>query len=279
MQKTVVKRRSGRPSKLKSGPSSQMNKTLLKSMQILERLAESNNGLSLSELSMQLGIAPATIHRLLYTFEKRGYIYHDHELGLWFIGVKTFEVGSAFLNKRDLVAIAKPIMHELVEISGETVNLSIVDDGEIVYISQVESSEMMRMIVKLGGRAPIHASGAGKAILTTFSDHHIRQILKKRGLQRFTPNTIGSTARLEIELAENKKRGFAIDDEEHTIGLCCVAAPIYDESAQACAAISISGPKVRISASRLNVLGINVGEAAQRITNGLGGTQPGLYQL
>ena len=241
---------------------------------ILERLAQSANGLSLSELSMQLGFSLATIHRLLYTFEKLGYVYQNQELGLWFIGVKSFEVGIAFLNRRDLVTISRPIMFELMEASGETVNLSIVDDGEIVYISQIESYEMMRMIVKLGGRAPIHASGAGKAMLTTYSKNQIREILKKKGLKKITPNTISSTAELESEILKNKRQGYVIDDEEHAIGLRCVAAPIYNELSVACAAISISGPKVRISDMRLTELGISVMKAANRITQNLGGQIP-----
>ncbi len=267
-------RRAGRPSKSKSGASSRMNKTLSKAMLILERLAQSGNGLTLSELSMQLGFSLATIHRLLYTFERLGYVYQNQELGLWFIGVRSFEVGIAFLNRRDLVTISRPIMFELMETSGETVNLSIVDEGEIVYISQIESYEMMRMIVKLGGRAPIHASGAGKAMLSTFSKRHTQQILKKKGLKKITANTISSTAQLESEIQKSRQRGYAADDEEHAIGLRCLAAPIYDEQAAACAAISISGPKVRISDLRMAELGIAVMKAANRITNSLGGLKP-----
>ena len=276
MENSSHHRRSGRPSKLKTGVSTEINKTLFKSMQILERLADSSTGLSLSELSMQLGIAPATIHRLLYTFEKLGYVYQNQDLGLWFIGVRAFEVGNSFLNRRDLVSIAKPIMFELMESSGETVNLSIVDEGEIVYISQVESNEMMRMIVKLGGRAPIHASGAGKAMLSTFKYKKIQKILKKRGLSKFTSNTISSTEVLHHEIAKCKRQGYAIDDEEHAIGLRCVAAPIYNESAMAYAAISISGPKVRVSDERMNVLGITVARAANQITVAGGGKRPEL---
>lgn len=243
-------------------------------MMILERLAESANGLSLSELSLQLGFSLATIHRLLYTFEKLGYVYQNQEMGLWFIGVRSFEVGIAFLNHRDLVTISRPVMFALMETSGETVNLSIVDDGEIVYISQIECNEMMRMIVKLGGRAPMHASAAGKAMLTTFTKNQINQILKKKGLKKITPNTISSSSDLNAEILKSKRQGYAIDDEEQAIGLRCVAAPVYNELSVACAAVSISGPKVRISDQRLTELGIAVMKAANQITQDLGGRMP-----
>ena len=269
-----VKRKAGRPSKSHIGDVSSMNKTLIRSMQILERLAQSNSGLTLSELSQQLGIATATVFRLLYTFEELGYVTQNKQFGLWSIGVKTYTVGTAFLNHRDVVSLARSYMVALMEFSGETVNLSIVDNGKVVFISQVESFEMMRMIVHLGSSAPIHASGAGKALLATMTSSQVSKILLKRGLDRITENTINSADKLKLELKTTQSRGYAIDDEEHAIGLRCVASPIYNEFGGASMAISISGPKVRISDQRLNILGSKVAEIATQITQVSGGLLP-----
>ena len=269
-----LKRKAGRPSKLQIGDVKSMNKTLVRSMQILERLAQSNSGLTLSELSQQLGIATATVFRLLHTFEELGYVTQNKEFGLWSIGVKAYTVGSAFINHRDVVSLARPFMVELMEFSGETVNLSIVDNGKVVFISQVESFEMMRMIVHLGSSAPIHASGAGKALLATMNSAQISKILLKRGLDRITENTINSTDTLKQELEVTQSRGYAVDDEEHALGLRCVASPIYNEFGGASMAISISGPKVRISDQRLNTLGSKISEIATQITQISGGRLP-----
>lgn len=270
-QKTT--RRRGRPPKLQKSASGQ-NQSLNRALALLERLAEAERGSSLTDLSQQLGLPPATTHRLLNTFEQLGYVQHSAEFGVWFIGVKAFIVGSAFLNRRDIVATARPFMHRLMEESGETVNLAILDDGEVVFISQVESREMMRMIVQLGSHAPIHASGAGKALLATLSDQEVASILQKRGLKRYTASTIDNPARLRAELADIKRLGYSTDDEEHAIGLRCVAAAIYDEFSDPLAAISLSGPKARITDNRLPELGALVTRLAAAITQNLGGRLP-----
>ncbi len=193
---------------------------------------------------------------------------------MWYVGLKAFTVGQAFLKRRDFVASARPFMKKLVDLCGETVNLGIIDDGEVVYISQVESQEMMRMIVKLGSRSPVHASGVGKAMLSNMSEHDVSRLLQRRGLARFTDRTIDNPADLREALECIRQQGYALDDEEHAVGLRCVAASIYDENASAIAAISLSGPKARITDTRLAELGAAVWRTASAITESLGGRKP-----
>jgi IclR family acetate operon transcriptional repressor len=243
-------------------------------MGLLERLAEAERGMSLTDLSMQFGLPAATTHRLLNTFEQLGYVQQDEELGRWFIGVKAFTVGSAFLNRRDFVATARPFMHTLMEESGETVNLAVLDDGEVVIVGQVESREMMRMIVQLGSHAPVHASGMGKALFARLPDYEVTKILHKRGLTRFTDSTIDTPAALREEIRTIQRQGYAVDDEEHAVGLRCVAATIHDEFGGPLAAISLSGPKARITDNRVPELGVMVARAAAEITKALGGRMP-----
>jgi len=165
-------------------------------------------------------------------------------------------------------------MHALVELCGETVNLGVIDDGEVVFISQVESQEVMRMIARLGSRSPIHASGVGKALLANLPEQRVAGILQRRGLARYTDQTIDNPTQLGEELERVRKLGYALDDEEHAVGLRCVAAAIFDENGQPLAAISISGPKVRIVDNRLGELGHAVQQAADEITRTLGGYRP-----
>ena len=217
---------------------------------------------------------PATVHRLLSTFEELNFVEQDAEAGLWFVGLKAFTVGNAFLNRRDFVASARPYMQRLVERCGETVNLGVIDAGEVVFISQVESKEMMRMIVSLGSRSPIHASGVGKAMLASLSEQDVTRLLQLRGLARYTDHTIDNPAELRNALDLIRQQGFALDDEEHAVGLRCVAANIFDENAVALAAISLSGPKARMIDSRLSELGTAVRQSAAEITAALGGRIP-----
>lgn len=264
-------RRRGRPT---AKPAGGQNQSLRRAMRVLEQLAAAERGRSLTDLSQLLDLPAATVHRLLNTFEQLGYVQQDDERGHWFIGVKAFAVGSAFLNRRDLIGAARPVMRRLVEDSGETVNLSVLDDGEVVFVSQIESREMMRMVVPLGSRAPIHASGAGKAMLATLPEQDVAAIVRRRGLPRYTDHTLTAAAALGDALADVRRHGCAIDDEEHAIGLRCVAATVHDEHGAALAALSLSGPTARIVDARLSALRRLVVGAAAEVTGALGGRVP-----
>ena len=135
-------------------------------------------------------------------------------------------------------------MRRLMEQSGETANLAILDGTEAVFIDQVQCRETMRTIVRLGSRVPLHASGVGKAIFAALPDEQIDAILKVKGLPRITENTITAPETMWASLRVIRQRGFSFDDEEHLLGTRCVAAPIYDEHAEALGAISLAGPVV-----------------------------------
>ncbi|WP_163650221.1 IclR family transcriptional regulator C-terminal domain-containing protein [Modicisalibacter sp. 'Wilcox'] len=272
---TVENRRKpvGRPagSGKSSGGHSQ---SLVRGLNILEGLAAAPGGLGLSDIAQIVGLAPSTTHRLLQALHKQGFITHDAELGLWKVGVKTFQIGNTFLEARDFVATARPFLRSLTRDSGETANLAIRDDGLAVFLAQSESSQMMRMITRLGSRAPLHASGVGKALLAWLPDKEVERILQSRGLNRVTPNTLDTPARLRESLAEIRRQGYACDREEHAIGLNCVAASLHDEHGAPLAAISVSGPVARIPESRLAELGGMVSRAAREITTQIGGQMP-----
>ncbi len=275
---TSISKKRGRPPGPNSRAGDGKNASLARALTLFERLAESPMGINLTDLSLQLGMPPATVHRLLSTFEETNFVEQDVDAGLWYVGLKAFTVGNAFLKRRDFIETARAYMQELVEQCGETVNLGVIDEGEVVFISQVESKEMMRMIVAPGSRSPIHASGVGKAMLASLDEQEVAQLLHHRGLAHYTERTIDSPAKLRGELERVRQQGFALDDEEHAVGLRCVAASIFDENAVALAAISLSGPKARIIDSRVAELGSAVRQTAAEITEALGGRIPINYQ-
>ena len=272
---THFNRKRGRPPGSGNRGGENRNQSLTRALTLLECLAATPGGLSLTELSQRLGMPPATVHRLLTTFEEGNFVEQDAAAGLWFVGLKAFTVGNAFLERRDFVSIARPHMEALSGRCGETVSLGVIDDDEVVFISQIESRHMMRMIVRLGSRSPVHASGIGKALLAHLPAPRVNRILAHRGLPTFTAQTIDSPARLREDLEQSRRRGYALDDEEHAIGLRCVAAAIFDENGASPAAISISGPKARIVDARLTELGHAVRQTAADITRALGGAPPG----
>jgi IclR family acetate operon transcriptional repressor len=220
-----------------------------------------------------LALPAPTAHRLLATLEQAGYVQQGAG-GEWLVGVRAFRVGSAFLDHRNLVVQAYPHLKRLMEQSGETTNLAVIDDGEAVFVEQVQCRELMRMSTKLGARAPLHASGVGKAMLAAMSDAAASAALAKRGLVGHTTRTITSPERLALELEATRGRGYAIDDEEHADGMRCVAAPIWDENGEAWAAISLAGPTSRITPARVDALGRLVRAIADDVTLALGGHPP-----
>ena len=267
-------KRRGRPAKPSSSDGGVQVQSLSRALALLEHLAAAERGISLTDLAKRAHLAPSTTHRLLATLEQQGFAKLDVERGMWLVGVRAFAVGNAFLAHRDFLATARPYMRRLMEESGESVNLGILEDGEVVFLAQVECHEMMRMFVQLGGRVPAHASGVGKALLSALPEAAVDSILKQRGLRRFTENTTDGHARLREDLSRARSRGYAYDDEEHAVGLRCVASTLHDEFGDPVAAISLSGPRARITDARVDVLGGLARDTADRITAALGGRLP-----
>lgn len=267
-------RRRGRPVKASLNDGGTPVQSLARALVLLEHLAAAERGITLTDLARRAHLAPSTTHRLLTTLEHRGFAELDAERGLWFVGVRAFAVGNAFLAHRDFITTARPFMRQLMEESGESVNLGILEEGAVVFLSQVECREMMRMFVRLGGRVPAHASGVGKALLAALPEADVNAILERIGLQRFTDNTIDTRAILREDLNVVRSRGYAFDDEEHAVGLRCVASTLHDELGEPLAAISLSGPRARITDQRVDVLGRLVRDTADDITAALGGRLP-----
>mgnify|MGYP003627888061 CR=1 FL=1 len=248
--------------------------SLSRALSILNTLAESDGGFSLSDLALTVGLAPSTTHRLLTTLQNERYVAFDAERRVWNVGVQAFQTGNAFLKTRDLVSLARPVMRRLMETSGETVNLGIFDHGEVIYLAQVECLKLMRAITRPGGRVPMHCSGIGKALLAWISDREVNSILHARGLQRITSTTIDTPAKLREDMEKIRVRGFSFDDEENGIGLRCVASVVFDENSMPLAGISLSGPTARLKDDSIQILGASVVEAAVRITQAMGGRIP-----
>ncbi|HXV30257.1 MAG TPA: IclR family transcriptional regulator [Sinorhizobium sp.] len=268
---STVKGRRGRKAAENAAPSSVQ--VLDRSLSLLAIVAESD-GATLTSLSERTGMAPSTVHRLLTSLASHGMVTHDSDTGSWTIGVRAFEIGNAFLRFRKLGTISRPFLKRLMEESGETANIGIEDDGDVVFISQVESHAPMRAFFRPGRRGPIHASGIGKAILATWSDTEIARALNGRMLAHFTGRTLDTPSALIANIQEIRHRGWSVDDEEHTLGMRCIAAPLFNEYGEAIGGISISGPTVRIDNAKLASLGPIVRRTADELTRAIGGHRP-----
>ena len=263
----------GRPAAAVRNRSDQVQ-SLVRALTIVNRLASADEGVTLTEIAQQVGLSPSTAHRLLTTLEQERYVHFDAERRLWSVGVQAFVAGNAFLKTRSLVGAARPVMRALMEESEETVNLAVEDEHEAVYLSQVECRQMMRAFARPGARVALHCSSVGKALLSAMPEAGLSKVLHHRGLPRLSVKTIGTTTALREDLVRSRDRGYAIDDEEHAVGLRCIASVIFNENSDPVAAVSVSGPMARIPDERIPLLGDLVRRKADAITSQIGGVLP-----
>ncbi|QQP93508.1 helix-turn-helix domain-containing protein (plasmid) [Skermanella sp. TT6] len=278
-EETLIRSEPPTPSKAASAtaadPRSQTVQSLVRALHIMTILGEADGPMSLTELARTADLSPSTAHRLLTTLQQERYVRFDGATRSWYVGVQAFISGSGFLKTRNVVDLARPRMRQLMDQASETVNLAIIENHEVVYLAQVECHQMMRALAPPGSRLPLHCSAAGKALLARMAPQYVRNLMEQRGLPRFTAATLTTLEALEADLEQVRTRAYAVDNEEHAIGLRCVAATIYDERSQPIGALSVSGPKARVTDDRVASLGGLVRQAAAAVTNELGGTAPG----
>jgi IclR family negative regulator of allantoin and glyoxylate utilization operon len=265
---TEVRRR-GRPGQAE--PTAQKGaQALERGIAILQYLEKSGGSSSVSDIALNLDLPLSTTFRLLKVLQGADFVSQDSQLGWWHIGLGVFNVGAAYIHNRDVLSVAGPFMRRLMLMSGETVNVAIRNGNEAVLIGQQECKSMVRMCAPLGSRLPLHASGAGKALLYPLAEEERMDAIVKTGLQRFTPTTLIDLPTLQKDLDAARDRGYVIDQEEHVTGLNCIAAPIFDDVGNAVAAISISGPASRLTADRFTSQGELVRDTARDISKALG---------
>ena len=249
----------------------QQVQSLVRALSILNALAESEDGMTLTEISHQVKLPPSTAHRLLTTMQHERYVSFEGERTLWFVGVQAFSVGNSFIKNRNLSQIARPYMRALMEDSGETVNLAVADGGEVIFLSQVECRKMMRALVTPGRRALMHCSGVGKALLAFLPEEELHSVVAKHGLPKITERTLITQEALEKDLERCRQRGYALDDEEHAVGLRCVAGVVRDETGLPIAALSLSGPAARIPNDHIEQLGLKIRRVCADLSREYGG--------
>lgn len=248
-------------------------KALDRGLEVLEKLSETQS-ITLSALATQVDQSVATVYRILYTFEERGFVEFDAKLQVWSIGSKSFMVGNRFLKRTNLFDNARQILRNLMEKSGETANLGIESGGMVLCVSQVETEERIRAYFPQGSLSPMHASGIGKVLLAHMNRNRFRRWMKENKLDSFTEKTFSNSENLQTELQAIRSLGFAIDDEESNLGMRCFAAPVYDLNEEVVAGISVSGPTSRVlKDSSLSLL---VMDSAKELSEAIGGRVPAL---
>lgn len=261
--------RRGRPKAMFPAEGQSTIQALDRALEVIQLLA-SRDGMTLTAIATALDQSVATMHRVLATLEARDFVELAADRHEWHIGPGTFRAGSAFLRRTNVVERARPEMHALMAESGETSNLGVDWKGQVLFLGQVETHEMIRAFFPPGTVSAKHASGIGKALLSCLDPARLAAFLASGPLDRFTPRTVTEPEALRAQLLQVRAQGYAVDDEERTLGMRCVAAPILNIHGEAIAGISVSGPTQRMADDRIAAIGAMVGRAAARIGKQIG---------
>ena len=219
-------------------------KSAHRTLEILELLAERPAGQrSLGELSKELNIPKSSLHGILRTMSGRGWVQPDPTGTRFGLGLRALQVGAAYLDGDDTVGLLRDVLDDLAGRFGETVHLGRLDGAQVVYLAKRESVHPLRMFSAVGRRLPAHATALGKALLADRADPEVDRLLP-RPLSRLTPHTLTDAEVLREELARIRRRGYAVDREENSLGIRCVAVAVPLRT-PAVDAVSVSIPVAR----------------------------------
>jgi DNA-binding IclR family transcriptional regulator len=242
--------------------------SLAKGLRILELLAE-NGEMSAARMAVHLETSRAASHRFLTTLRDLNYVEKSEE-GRFRLSFKVLELGMKKLDAFEIRHIAHPFMQEIALAFGETVNLGHWDGHAIVHLDKINSTEILRLDVGMGAAAPAYCTGLGKAILAFLNDRELEAYLKSVTLKALSPKTITSRKRLRADIADIRRRGYAVDDEELSLGLRCVAAPVFDYTGLPSYALSVSGPTQRMTKEKIDAIQTKLVPLCRKISRQIG---------
>lgn len=250
--------------------------SLERALDLLEALAVAEE-LGVSELAERTGLVPSTAHRLLGTLVARGYAAQSPASGRYLLGYKLLELTNGLQDRlARLRTAARPHLEAIQRETGETTNLVVLEGRDAVYVESVSGTHSVRLFTEIGRAIPAHTSGAGKALLAWRAADDVDALFDGVALAASTPRTLTTLAALQEDLARIRRRGYATDDQEHELGVACVATPVFDPAGLPVAAISVSGPTTRMDTDALaGLLSRHAGE----VSGGLVGYSAGSTEM
>lgn len=246
--------------------------SLERAFDLLERMADAGGEVGLSELSGSSGLPLPTIHRLMRTLVACGYVRQQPNRR-YALGPRLIRLGES--SARLMGTWARPHLARLVEETGETANMALMDGDEVVYVAQVPSRHSMRMFTEVGRRVLPHSTGVGKVLLADTPGEEVRALLGRTGMPAATEKTLTTAEGFLAALEQVRDAGYAIDDNEQEIGVRCVAVTVPDSPTAA--AISISGPAGRLTEAATDKFVPLLHEVAAELSEALassGGAHP-----
>ena len=245
-------------------------KSAQRALMVLELLTRSEKPLSFGEIGAELSYPRSSLFGLLRTLQDRNWIELDEQTRRYRLGIRTMEAGNAYLRSIDLVQLAHPHMVRVRDAIEETVQLSVLDGRFNIYLGKVEGKQTLRLASEVGRRLEAHTTALGKVMLAGLNDQEFERLFDGIALEGYTAATITDLVQLQAELMAIRRRGYATDEEEHTLGVRCVALPVRNHTGLTVAALSVSFPSVRYSDERAERARDLLTEAVAAVSQGLG---------
>ncbi|MCB0162738.1 MAG: IclR family transcriptional regulator [Anaerolineae bacterium] len=237
---------------------------------ILQLLDQAPEGLTISQITQEMSIAKSTVFTILTTLNLYGLVEREEESGRYQLGMGLFTLGSSVIERLDVRSRAYPLLKSLAQQTRLTTHLGILDEGEVVYIEKIEGQGPIKISSAIGRRMGVHCTALGKAILAHVPEEKFLTLFTDYTLLQRTPNTITSVQLLQVDLTKTKERGYSFDDEENELGIRCLGAPIFNHRGEVIHAVSISGPRDRVSLDTIEPLAEKLKQAAQEISQAIG---------
>lgn len=220
-------------------------KSAARTLGVIECVARRGSA-SFTDVVTDLQLPRSSTHGLLRTLQAAGWLQQSPGSRFYSLGLRAWQVGQQYRGHRALAEVATPLMDILAERSGETVQLAMLDGVENVYVAISLSRSPMRLASSVGMRLPAHATGIGKALLSQLDEGEAERRLRAATLERMTDNTVTDVDRLLQNLADVRRTGHAVDDEEYVLGCRCVALPLTQGAEGAeISALSLTTPTFR----------------------------------
>lgn len=229
-----------------SEPKTQSVPALERGLMILEYLAQSRRGVTLTQLTRKLQLPRSTGHALLLTYQRTGYVHRCEKTGRYCLGFRLQALANQALGGTSLRTQAATLLHQLMQETGLTVHLAVMEEGEAILIDRVEASGSPHLATWVGKRMGLHCTALGKALISELPETVLDVLIRKHGLIRYNENTIVSRRTLRLACESVHRLGYSIDDEEEEIGVRCIGAPVRNRAGDVVAAISVSGTKAQL---------------------------------
>ena len=242
-----------------------------KAFKILYAISETPNGLGISDLSKKLKIGKSTVHGITMALEEMGILVRDPSYKRYSVGYSLLELCRAAYAKIDLKELARKSMEALMEKVGETVFLGVLNGDHITIVDVVESRNEMKITSPPGTRIPLFAGAAGRVLLSQVDNEKAKEMIKSKGLVRYTSKTVTDPKRFLREVEQVKEQGYTVDDEEYIQGVRAVAAPLLSSSSQP-AALWVVGFTSTLNDHKVKTTIRDILETVQEINQSFGGT-------